>query len=129
MSRMKDETQERIAAYFDACDATMERNPLKNGGYSERQIPYTLYGLAAAVGETPERIVELAKSGATKKRRLYSAALCRIAAYTLERALLGELTHQLALPVLAELGMLKGETAGDAVVSVSMDAEALRLSR
>ncbi len=30
--------EERIRAYFAACDATRERLPLKNGGFFERVI-------------------------------------------------------------------------------------------
>ena len=39
------EWEQAVEAYFALCDSTRERTALKGGGFSERQIPYTLYGL------------------------------------------------------------------------------------
>lgn len=117
------ELESRIEAYFAACDATRERYPLKNGGFMERQIPYTLYGLAAATGYAPERVLELAKGGGAAARVLRQA-VHRIGAYTMERALLGELPHQVALTALSAL---EGkEAAVDGVVSITMDDAAAK---
>ncbi len=115
-------SEEAIRAYFAACDATRERTPLKNGGFTERQIPYTLYGLAVATGVAPRRILELA-GGVGSKARVWREAVSRIAAYTLERALLGELTYQAALAALAVLDPNDGKQDA-AAVTVTMDASA-----
>lgn len=115
-----------IEAYFAACDATRERFPLKSGGFSERQIPYTLYGLAHATGYAPHTIVTMSQAARKGgKERLFRSALSKIAAYTLERALLGELTHQAALQVLKDMGMTDAEQAAGGVVTIVMD-EALK---
>ena len=115
-------SEEAIRAYFAACDATRERTPLKNGGFTERQIPYTLYGLAVATGVAPRRILEPA-GGVGSKARVWREAVSRIAAYTLERALLGELTYQAALAALAVLDPNDGKQDA-AAVTVTMDASA-----
>ena len=117
-----------IRAYFAACDQTRERTPLKNGGFEERQIPYTLYGLAVATGYAPKRIVELANSGEGAAAKLFREAVSRIEAYTLERALLGELSHQMALAALEELG---GSTPAATAehIEITMDEAAERWSR
>ena len=47
METLDEETlQSEIEAYFAACDATRERNVLKNGNVEVRQTPYTLAGLS-----------------------------------------------------------------------------------
>ena len=80
-----------------------------------------------ATGYAPKRILELA-SGKGATARVLRAAVARIGAYTLERALLGELSHQVALAVLSTL-------EGDAVpvaperIEVVMDDAAERWSR
>ncbi len=115
--------EERIRAYFAACDATRERLPLKNGGFFERQIPYTLYGLSVATGVAPRRILERA-NGTGRNARLWREAVSRVAAYTLEHALLGDLPHQ---PALAALAVLDGATPDNApqnAVTVLMDDSA-----
>ena len=89
----------------------------------ERQIPYTLYGLAAATGYAPQRVLELAKGGGAAARMLRQA-VHRIGAYTMERALLGELPHQVALTALSAL---EGkEAAVDGIVSITMDDAAAK---
>ena len=122
MNRRTERMNRAIGAYFAACDATRERIPLKNGGFEERQIPYTLYGLAVATGVAPRRILELA-GGVGSKARVWREAVSRIAAYTLERALLGELTYQAALAALAVLDPNDGKQDA-AAVTVTMDASA-----
>ena len=117
-----DALEEQIRAYFAACDATRERLPLKNGGFSERQIPYTLYGLAVATGYAPKRILKVA-DGRGRKAKLMREAVSRIAAYTLEHALLGDLAHQPALAALEQLGGA-AEAAEAASLRVTMDASA-----
>ena len=117
-----------IRAYFAACDQTRERTPLKNGGFEERQIPYTLYGLAVATGYAPKRIVELANDGKGAAARLFREAVSRVEAYTLERALLGELSHQMALATLSTLdGTSDAPAAGG--IEITMDTAAERWSR
>ena len=56
MSRKTERMNRAIGAYFQACDATRERRALKNGGTEERQIPYTLFGLARAAKMSPEAL-------------------------------------------------------------------------
>ena len=46
-----------VRAYFAQCDGTRERVPQKGGGFAERQIPYTLYGLSAAVSLSPQEVL------------------------------------------------------------------------
>lgn len=111
-----------IGAYFAACDATRERLPLKNGGFSERQIPYTLFGLARAVNMTPEEIVKAVRNPRrSEKSALLRDAVLNVASYTLERALLGELTYQMALEVIRPLGLSGEKQDADQTLRVVMD--------
>ena len=118
----------RIGAYFDACDATRERVTQKNGAVSERQIPYTLCGLGCALGLKKGELLGLAAGGTGWRNRLAAQALQRIAAYTMERALLGELSYQMAAIALSELGGAPGGDAG-AGLSITMDETCRRLSQ
>jgi hypothetical protein len=105
MSKQTETTAQAIGAYFAACDATRERIPLKNGGFEERQIPYTLFGLARAAKTTPEALIKIYREPKrTAKDRLLFDAVLKVAAYTQERALLGELTYQVALESLRSIG-------------------------
>lgn len=116
---------EAVERYFTECDATRERIELRNGGFSERQIPYTLYGLARATGLTPDALKALYHgSEQGKKARLIRNAVARIAAYTLERALLGELVYQVALKTLESLDG-EGLHTEDGI-RITMDAETER---
>lgn len=119
------ELESRIEAYFAACDATRERHPLKNGGFMERQIPYTLYGLAAATGYAPKRILMMAGRGGAGGRVLQKA-LCRIGAYLMERALLGEMPHQMALAAIATLDGEKPAEAAEKALRITMDDAAAK---
>ena len=117
-----------IEAYFAACDATRERRELKNGGVEERQIPYTLFGLARAACLTPD---ELLAAFHAEKRSKESAILCdavlRVAAYTLERALLGELNYQSALEALRSMGLSgAAQTQADDTLRIVLDDDAER---
>ena len=49
--------EQAVRAYFARCDGTRERIPQKGGGFAERQIPYTLYGLSAAVAMKTLRLI------------------------------------------------------------------------
>lgn len=120
------ETERRVGAYFAACDETRERIPLKSGGFQERQIPYTLYGLAAAAGLSVQKVLALANGGRGKKARVLRDAVLRIGAYTMERALLGELSHQVALPV---LDMLSGTEKPRERIEITMDEAAERYAQ
>lgn len=116
---------EAIERYFSECDATRERIELKNGGFSERQIPYTLYGLARATGLSPAFLKALCHGSERGwKARLVRDAVFRIASYTLERALLGELVYQVALKSLEALDT--PETHTEDGIRVTMDAETER---
>lgn len=119
-----------IGAYFSACDATRERRELKNGGTEERQIPYTLFGLARAVQMTPEEVLAAFHTG---KRSAADAILCdavlKIAAYTLERALLGELSYQPALEALRGLGLCGQTQAADGELKIVLDDAAGRYAK
>ena len=114
-----------IGAYFAACDATRERMPLKNGGFEERQIPYTLFGLAHALEMMPDKLLQCTKeTRGSKSDRLIRSAVLKIAAYTAERALLGELNYQVALEILRSMDLT--ERAQGAATAVVLDE---RLSR
>lgn len=121
MKRSTQAAEAAIGAYFAACDATRERIPLKNGGFEERQIPYTLFGLARAVKLSPDTLLEKTRAAKRSKTdRLLADAVLKVAAYTMERALLGELTYQVALETIRSMGFQ--ETGGDAAaVTVVME--------
>ncbi|MCL2695273.1 MAG: hypothetical protein FWE69_02990 [Clostridiales bacterium] len=120
--RAKERLQEQVERYFAACDATRQQVPQKNGTVLAHQVPYTLYGLCAAIGLCPERVLAIvAGEGTGWQSKLLAQALCRVAAYTMERALLGELTHQVALAALRELGFMPETAEAAQTVAVTMD--------
>ena len=91
----------------------------------ERQIPYTLFGLARAAKLTPEALIKVYREPRrTAKDRLLFDAILRVAAYTQERALLGELTYQVALETLRSIGAPEQDAAAE-TMHVTMD-ETLR---
>ena len=121
MKRNEKQMETAIGAYFAACDATRERLPLKNGGFFERQIPYTLFGLAQALETTPERLLKRAKeTRSSRSGLLIRNAVLKVAAYTEERALLGELNYQVALEVIRSMELF-GDADGGAVTTVTLD--------
>ncbi len=130
MSRRTEQLNSAIGAYFAACDATRERRELKNGGIEERQIPYTLFGLARAVRLTPEEILAAFHTGrCSGEEALLRDAVLKIAAYTLERALLGELNYQSALEALKGMGLSGTADRGDGTVEIVLDDAAGRYSK
>ena len=127
MNKRTERMNSAIGAYFAACDATRERRELKNGATEERQIPYTLFGLARAVCLTPEEI--LAAFHAEKRSdesRILRDAVLRIAAYTLERTLLGELNYQAALETLKSMGLTNAAVQADGTLKIVLDDAAGR---
>ena len=119
-----------IGAYFAACDATRERLPLKNGGFSERQIPYTLFGLARAVKLTPEEILAAFRTGRRSKTdAILRDAVLKIASYTLEHALLGDLSYQVALETIRSMGLSESAKSGDGELRIVLDESAERYSK
>jgi len=130
MNKRTERMTDAIGAYFSACDATRERRELKNGGTEERQIPYTLFGLARAVQMTPEEVLAAFHTG---KRSAADAILCdavlKIAAYTLERALLGELSYQPALEALRALGLCGQTQEADGELKIVLDEAAGRYAK
>ncbi len=94
----------------------------------ERQIPYTLFGLARAVGMTPEALLKIGRGPRrTVKDRLLFDAVMRVAAYTQEHALLGELAYQVALETLRALA---AQEQGDGpALKVVLDAAAERYAK
>ncbi len=130
MNKRTERMTDAIGAYFSACDATRERRELKNGGTEERQIPYTLFGLARAVQMTPEEVLAAFHTG---KRSAADAilrdAVLKIAAYTLERALLGELSYQPALEALRALGLCGQTQAEDGELKIVLDEAAGRYAK
>ena len=129
MNKRTQTTEQAIGAYFAACDATRERIPLKNGGFEERQIPYTLYGLARAAKVTPEALVKVMRAPRrTAQDRLLFDAVLRVAAYTQERALLGELTYQVAIETLRTIGANPESEQTDAM-RITMDESLSRYAR
>ena len=130
MSRKSEQMDRAIGAYFAACDATRERRELKNGGIEERQIPYTLFGLARAVALTPEEVLAAFHAGArSKERAILRDAVLKIAAYTLERALLGELSYQPALEALRSMGFSEAAQQSDGKLQIVLDDAAGRYSK
>ena len=88
----------------------------------ERQIPYTLFGLARAVQLTPEEVLAAFHAGQrTKARALLRDAVLRIAAYTLERALLGEVSYQVALEALRAMGLSNAAEQADGTLQIVLD--------
>lgn len=130
MSKYSEQTDRAVGAYFAACDATRERRELKNGGSEERQIPYTLFGLARAVRLTPEEVLSAFHTGRrSKKNAILRDAVLKVAAYTLERALLGELGYQPALETLRMMGLLKPAEQGEGELKIVLDDAAERYAK
>ena len=125
MERKTERMNGAIGAYFAPCDATRERRQLKNGGVEERQTPYTLFGLARAVRLSPEEILSTIRSGRRSKTAdILRDAVLRIAAYTLEHALLGDLSYQVALEAIRAMGLTDGaEHGGDLRIVLDETAE------
>ena len=130
MNKHAERLEGAIRAYFAACDATRERQPLKNGGFEERQIPYTLFGLARAVRLTPKEILSAFH---TERRSETNAilrdAVLKVAAYTLERTLLGELNYQSALEALRAMGLSNAADQADGTLRIVLDDAAERFSK
>ena len=130
MRRKAEQLNSAIGAYFAACDATRERRELKNGGAEERQIPYTLFGLARAVRLTPEELLAAFHTGRrSRKDAILCDAVLKIAAYTLEHALLGELAYQPALEALRSLGLSGTADQTGGTMTVVLDDAAQRYSK
>ena len=119
-----------VGAYFAQCDGTRERVPQKGGGTSERQVPYTLYGLSAAVSLSPREVLSTAHGQGGAEGAILMTGLVRVAGYLQERALLGELSVTAAQAALKELGLTEG-SAEDAMepLQVILDEEAKVYSR
>ena len=122
--------EQAMGAYFAQCDGTRERVPQKGGGFSERQIPYTLYGLSAAVALSPREVLSAARGRGRVEGAILLGGLLRIAAYIQERALLGELNATVAQAALKELGLTE-DPSEEAMepLQVVLDAEAEVYSR
>ena len=130
MSKRSEQMNCAIRAYFAACDATRERRELKNGGFEERQIPYTLYGLARAVRLTPEEVLSVFHTERhSKEAALLRDAVLKVASYTLERTLLGELNYQSALETLRAMGLSKAAEQTDGTLEIVLDDAAGRYSK
>lgn len=130
MNRKTERMTEAIGAYFAACDATRERRELKNGGTEERQIPYTLFGLARAVQLTPEEVLAAFHTEArSRENAILRDAVLKVAAYTLERALLGELNYQSALEAIRAMGLSGSAEKTDGALEIVLDDAAGRYSK
>ena len=121
--------EEAVRAYFARCDGTRERVPQKGGGFSERQIPYTLYGLCAAVSLAPEEVLSAAHGQGDAAGTVLLRALVQVAAYIQERALLGELNATVSQAALKELGLTGGEEEGLEPLQVILDEQGEVYSR
>ncbi len=95
---------ERIRDYFSACDETAEEVTGRNGRSLSRRCPYTLAGLAEHVGMSKQALLERA-AGRGKTAEAIAGALRRIERYTVERALLGELSSSVTAMLLGDLGV------------------------
>ena len=115
--------EQAMGAYFAQCDGTRERVPQKGGGFSERQIPYTLYGLSAAVSLSPQEVLSAAHGQGGAETDILRRGLVRVAAYLQERALLGELSAAVAQSALKELGLTGGEEEGLEPLQVILDEQ------
>jgi len=106
----EEEIRQKSEAYFAACDSTREQVVLKNGGVSYYQIPYTVAGLAAALGVDRQTLEGYCRPGSKKgglsaaARQTLRTALARVEQHTLERALLGELSGPMATMLLKYWG-------------------------
>lgn len=130
MNKRTERMNSAIGAYFAACDATRERRELKNGGVEERQTPYTLFGLARAVRLTPDEVLSAFHTGrGSQEDAILRDAVLRVAAYTLERALLGELNYQSALEALKGMGLSGTADRGDGTLEIVLDDAAGRYSK
>ena len=122
--------EQALGAYFARCDGTRERVPQKGGGFSERQIPYTLYGLSAAVSLSPREVLSAARGQGKAEGAVLLGGLLRVATFIQERALLGELSATVAQSALKELGLTEDLSAeGMEPLQVVLDAEAEVYSR
>ena len=95
---------ERIQDYFSVCDETTEELAGRNGRSGTRRLPYTLAGLAEHVGMPKAALLSLAR-GRGPRAEAVAAALRRIERYTVERALLGELSSSVTAMLLSDLGV------------------------
>ncbi len=122
--------EQAMGAYFAQCDGTRERVPQKGGGSVERQVPYTLYGLSAAVALSPQEVLQTARGQGGPEGPILLRGLIRVAAYIQEKALLGELSATMAQAALKELGLTEGP-AEEAMepLQVILDGEAEVYSR
>ena len=122
--------EQAMGAYFARCDGTRERVPQKGGGFSERQIPYTLYGLSAAVSLSPREVLSAARGQGKAEGAVLLGGLLRVATFIQERALLGELSATVAQSALKELGLTEDLSAeGMEPLQVVLDGEAEVYSR
>ena len=122
--------EQALGAYFARCDGTRERVPQKGGGFSERQIPYTLYGLSAAVSLSPREVLSAAHGQGRAEGAVLLGGLLRVATFIQERALLGELSATVAQAALKELGLTEDLSAeGTEPLRVGLDQEAEVYSR
>ena len=122
--------EQAMGAYFARCDGTRERVPQKGGGFSERQIPYTLYGLSAAVSLSPREVLSAARGQGKAEGAVLLGGLLRVATFIQERALLGELNATVALAALKELGLTEAPAeAAMEPLQVVLDSEAEVYSR
>ncbi|MDD3400935.1 MAG: terminase small subunit [Eubacteriales bacterium] len=120
-----------IDEYFQGCDDTKVCIALKNGEQKEWQRPYTLYGLCAALELSAAEVLRY-KDGPQSQRHcvLIRNALLKIAAYTLEHALRGDFTWQVATAAIKELGLLPSQetnTDGNELI-ITMDSAAMEAS-
>ena len=96
----------------------------------ERQIPYTLFGLARAVRLTPEEVLAAFHTDRrSKENAILRDAVLKVAAYTLERTLLGELNYQSALEALRAMGLNQAAEQADGVLEIVLDSAAERYSK
>ena len=93
----------------------------------ERQIPYTLFGLARAAHVPLEMLLDAYRKPRRNARdRILFDAVLRVAAYTQERAMLGELTYQVALEALRLIEGAAQEDGGEATLRVLMEEPVAR---
>ena len=79
---------------------------------------------------TPEEVLAAFHTGrCSKEETLLRDAVLKIAAFTLERALLGELNYQSALEALKGMGLSGTATQADGQIEIVLDDAAERFSK
>ena len=79
---------------------------------------------------TPEEILAAFRTGRRSKTdAILRDAVLKIASYTLEHALLGDLSYQVALETIRSMGLSESAKSGDGELRIVLDESAERYSK